>query len=130
MYKGYEISRFGTFFKSLHMQSIRARPIYRSADIYRPITRLADISYRPFSTDKLSAINKNVLFTILLINARFFGDFACAVAHTFKHKNHALERACIRACTLKRQHVGPSDFQSICISMCGTKICPIIVFDL
>ena len=72
----------------------RARPIYRSADIYRPITRLADISYRPFSTDKLSAINKNVLFTILLINARFFGAFACEVAHTFKHENDALLRAC------------------------------------
>ena len=60
----------------------------------RPITRLADISYRPFSTDELSAINKNVAFTILLINARFFGAFACAVAHTFKHENDALERAC------------------------------------
>ena len=72
----------------------RARPIYRSADIYRPITRLADISYRPFSTDKLSAINKNVLFTILLINVTFFGAFASAVAHTFKHENDALERAC------------------------------------
>ena len=76
------------------MPRTRARPIYRSADIYQPITRLADISYRPFSTDKLSAINKNVLFTILLINARFFGAFACAVAHTFKHENDALERAC------------------------------------
>ena len=50
--------------------------------------------HRPFSTDKLMAINKNVLFTILLINARFFGAFACAVAHTFKHENDALERAC------------------------------------
>ena len=69
---------------------IRARPTYRSAEIYRPITRLTDISYRPFSTDKLSAINKNVLFTILLINARCFGTFA----HTFKHENDALERAC------------------------------------
>ena len=72
----------------------RARPIYRSADMYPAITRWADISYRPFSTDKLSAINKNVLFTILLLNARFFGAFACAVAHTFKHENDGLERAC------------------------------------
>ena len=68
--------------------------MYRSADIYLPLRRLADISYRPFSIDKLSAINKNVLFSILLINARFFGAFACAVAHTFKHENDALERAC------------------------------------
>ena len=72
---------------------VRARPIYRSADIYRLITRLAGISYRPFSTDKLSAINKNVLFTILLINPRFFGAFACAVARTCKRENDALERA-------------------------------------
>ena len=74
------------------MVNFRARPRYRSADIYRPITRLADISYRPFSTYKLSAMNKNVLFTTLLINARFFGGFACAVAHTFQHENDALER--------------------------------------
>ena len=79
---------------SQNCPAVRARPIYRSADIYRLITRLADRSYRPFSTDELSAINKNVLFTILLINARFFGDFTCAVAHTFKHENDALERAC------------------------------------
>ena len=72
----------------------RARPIYRSADIYRPIMRLADISYRPSSTDKLSAINKNVSFTILLISARFLGAYACVVAHTFKHENDASERAC------------------------------------
>ena len=80
--------------KSIFNDAITARPIYRSANIYRLITRLADISYRPFSTDKLLAINKNVLFTILLINARFFGAFACAVAQTFKHENYALERAC------------------------------------
>ena len=74
------------------MTIIRARLIYRSVDIYRPITRIADISHRPFSTDKLSAINKNVLFTILLISARFFGSYACVVAHTFKHENDALEQ--------------------------------------
>ena len=73
----------------------RARPIYRSANIYWPITRLADISYRPFSTDKLSANNKNVLFTILLMNARLFGVFTCAVARAFKLENDALERACM-----------------------------------
>ena len=56
--------------------------------------RLADVSYRPFSTDKVSGINKNVLFTILLIKASFFGAFACAVALTIRHENDALERAC------------------------------------
>ena len=59
------------------------------------ITRLAAISYWPFSTDKLLAINKTVLFAILLTNARCFGAFACAAVHTLKHENDALERACM-----------------------------------
>ena len=55
---------------------IRAPHIYRSSNIHQPIMRLADISYRPSSID--SAIDKNVLFAILLINARFFGAYGCA----------------------------------------------------
>ena len=72
----------------------RAGPIYQSADIYWPITRLSDTSYQPSSIDKLLAINKYVLFTIWLVNARFFHAYACVVAHTFKHENKASERAC------------------------------------
>ena len=55
--------------------------------------RLANISYQPSFTDELLAINKNVLFTILLINSRFFDALDKARKRHFKKNVHAHSNA-------------------------------------